>query len=400
MTAVFPPVASGPQAGHWTRSPWIWILGCFLVSRLLLQAIGIMARWGWETFMLDHYYWFSATASWLDVWSAWDSGWYFNIIQNGYDTSVVPFQADGRPNQQNFAFFPLYPLLVWALTKVTGSVLAAGVLVSNVCFLASLRLMLAVGTPRWGEGAARAAVVILCFMPHTFIFSAVYTESLFLMLLLGCVLAADRRQWFLAGVLGALLAATRLVGITVGLGLLWIFWEQRRAAGITDWRIRPSDLRVLWLGIIPLGIVAFAVYLHFHAGDAFAFMKAQQGWYRVWHFPLWAIGKSLYLGTAENVYLAIATTLLLALGACVVLLRRWDEALLALPLMLVPLLSGPGDVPLASMPRYFLVVFPLVGAMAYIAQRAPTVAGVCFLLMALWNGFLMTAWATGLHIVI
>ncbi|AGW14644.1 mannosyltransferase family protein [Megalodesulfovibrio gigas] len=400
MTAVFPSAASESQAGHWMRSPWIWVLGCFLVSRLILQAVGIMARWGWEAFMLDHFHWFSSVASWLDVWSAWDSGWYFNIIQHGYDTSVTHVNPDGTPRQLNFAFFPLYPLLVWLLSKATGNPLLAGVLLSNACFLASLRLLYAVGKPRWGDDAARAAVAILCFMPHSFIFSAVYTESLFLMLLLGCVLAADRQQWFLAGVLGAFLAATRLVGITVGLGLLWIFLEQRRAAGILDWRPRRADLRVLWLGLIPLGIVAFAVYLHFHAGDAFAFMKAQRGWYRVWHFPLVAIGKSLYFATPENVYLAIATCLHLALAACVVLLRRWDEVLLALPLMLVPLLSGPGDVPLASMPRYFLVVFPLVGVMAYVYRRAPTVAGLCFLLMALWNGFLMTAWATGLHIVI
>lgn len=398
MTAARAVAQEGRPSGYKT---WLWIAGVFLLSRVLLLAIGQMARWGWELHMLANYQWFTNNPVWLQLWAAWDSGWYLRIVEQGYDKSLLQFHADGTLRQLNHAFFPLYPLLTWLLNKLLHNPVAAGVLLSNLCFLGALRLVHQFAEQRWGERSGNLAVTILCFMPHTFIFSAVYTESLFLLLLLGCVLAAHREQWWLAGLLGALLAATRLVGVTVGLGLLWIFWEQRKAAGITGWRIRRYDLRLLWLGLVPMGIVAFAVHLHFHCGDALAFMKAQQGWYRVWHFPLYAIGKSLYLGSLfENVYLAVATSLHLLLAACLVLLRRWEDCLIALPLMLVPLLSGPGDIPLSSMPRYFMIVYPLLGVMIYIARRAPTFARLNFITMVLWNGFLMTAWTTGLHIVI
>lgn len=385
----------------WTPSPWVWILGCFLLSRLLLHLVGLYARWGWEGFMEDHYQWYLHPSAWLDMWAVWDSGWYMHIVEHGYARELIWQQPDGTPMQLNLAFFPLYPLLMWLMKQATGHVVVAGYLISNGCLLAACRLLYLLGRERWGEAEARLAVAILCFMPHSFVFSSVYTESLFLMLLLATVLAAHRGCWFWAGVLGALLASTRLVGVTVGLGLLWLFWEQRAAAGRRGWTLHREDARVLWLGLIPLGIVAFAVYLHFHNGDAMSFMKAQQGWYRSWHVPFEALWRGLvFHEDQENIYTSLATVALAGLGLCLLAMRRWMEALIALPLMLVPMLSGPGDLPFASMPRYFIVVFPLAGVMARIGTQAPQFGRLCFLAMCTWNGFLMTAWATGLHITI
>ena len=49
----------------------------------------------------------------------WDCGWYLGIVQHGYD--AAPHLVDGWW-QANWAFFPLYPLLVRGLDALTGAV--------------------------------------------------------------------------------------------------------------------------------------------------------------------------------------------------------------------------------------------------------------------------------------
>src|SRR5438270_156103 len=57
-------------------------------------------------------------------------------------------------------------------------------------------------------------------------FSAVYTESPFLLLVSGELLAASLRQWWLAGILGALAALTRSYGAFLILPYAVLYWQQ------------------------------------------------------------------------------------------------------------------------------------------------------------------------------
>ena len=54
--------------------------------------------------------------------------------------------------------------------------------------------------------------MLIAFCPIAFFFSAVYSESLFLALSLGCILEARRGRWATAGLLGALGAASATAG--------------------------------------------------------------------------------------------------------------------------------------------------------------------------------------------
>ena len=46
----------------------------------------------------------------------WDCGWYVRLAETGYD----PFPVPTMINAGNWAFFPLFPLLIGALRFVTG----------------------------------------------------------------------------------------------------------------------------------------------------------------------------------------------------------------------------------------------------------------------------------------
>ena len=127
----------------------------------------------------------------------WDSVWYLAIADGGYPA------ADARRP----AFFPLYPWLVRAAGAITGSPLIAGALLSTACFAGALVVLHRLTALELGPEAARWTVWALALFPMSFFLSAVYTESLFLLLSVGAVYAARTGRWAWAGVLGGLAAA-------------------------------------------------------------------------------------------------------------------------------------------------------------------------------------------------
>ncbi|CAN5732329.1 hypothetical protein BH23CYA1_BH23CYA1_16680 [soil metagenome] len=134
--------------------------------------------------------------SWLDIWGVWDSYWYLDIAQNDYSTvSSIP----GNPGQTNFPFFPLYPLLMKLLSQLTGGeYFFAGIFISNVCLLVSGHLLYQLIEPDTDCKTARLSVKYLLLYPVSFILSGVFTESLYLCLLLLCFYLAQRRRRMLA----------------------------------------------------------------------------------------------------------------------------------------------------------------------------------------------------------
>src|SRR5438876_11854748 len=68
----------------------------------------------------------------LDGWVRWDSYWSARIAEHGYTNHDV----DGS-GQLDTGVLPLYPLAVRGVGKLVGNVYLAGVLISNVCFIAA-----------------------------------------------------------------------------------------------------------------------------------------------------------------------------------------------------------------------------------------------------------------------
>jgi hypothetical protein len=87
-----------------------YILLLFVSSRIVLSAIGLTARLFLDNGFGKQGQW--SKYPWLDLWGVWDSFWYMNIVQNGYSTSSV---LSAYPDQTNFPFFPLYPILMRGL---------------------------------------------------------------------------------------------------------------------------------------------------------------------------------------------------------------------------------------------------------------------------------------------
>ncbi|MEA2314392.1 MAG: hypothetical protein QOI03_1084 [Solirubrobacteraceae bacterium] len=310
----------------------------------------------------------------------WDGGFYLSIAAHNYHTDALS------------AFFPLYPLTIRAVGFVSGSLLVAGIAVSLASFAVALYLLHRLVTIELGREHAQTAVLVLAFFPTAMFFSVVYPEALLVALTIGAVYAARTGHWAIACILGALSSAAHNSGVLVAIpiALLYLYGprsdrEPPLAPPRSRWlpRYRPR-LDFLWLAIIPLGLVAFFTYMGIKRGDALLPLHVNDTvWHR--HFEvaggivevpriLWHSLHSIATAPPERLFPATngpyraaainivdITALGFALIATIGVLRRLPFAYGAYTIVsLVILTSAPkANEPLASFPRYLLVLFPL-----------------------------------------
>jgi Mannosyltransferase (PIG-V) len=355
-----------------------------VASRVLVVAAGVAGalavprRQDWESF--DPTRLTARLGSLGDVLAApsvrWDSIHYLAIAEQGYT----------RPGEA--VFFPLYPLLIRGLSFLVGSAPVAGVLISCACLAAALTLLHRLTELELGRRAADATVLLIAFAPLSFFFTAVYTESLFLALSLGCVYAARRERWRLAAVLGALAAITRVTGVVLVVPLAIMRLQ----------RTRQLERGLAWILLLP---AALAGYLAFTAAKGFGALApvTQQTGGTHQHLltgpvdalvlavsaafsGLRALGtvapyqpslSGPFSGGTESVLLL--TVLAVAVAALVAAFRRLPPAYGAYgaAALLVCISSPVAGQPLHSLDRYTLTIFPLwMTAGAWLARRRLT----------------------------
>jgi hypothetical protein len=310
----------------------------------------------------------------------WDGVWFLDIAHDGYAGSA-----------DRAAFFPLYPLLVRAGGWLCGSPLLAGLVISLAAFFAGLAALHRLATIEVGPDAARWTVVSLALFPGSLWFSAVYSESLFLMVSVGAVLCARRERWAAAALLGGLGAATRSAGLllVIPLGLLWLDAFRARRAPLAS---------AAWLALVPAGLAAYCGYLAANGEDWNAPFSAQDTWHRTlagpWHgvadgaTAAWDGLRQVLHGPPPPLYfdraggdamavgrhnIALFLCLLAAVPALVGALRRLPLAhgAYAACALLLPLSYPVGPQPLMSLPRFEAVLYPLFLWLGWWLARGP-----------------------------
>ncbi len=330
-----------------------------VASRLLICVLGWLAfRWVAH----GEYQTLGSAKPW-NLLFRWDALWYARIVQRGYE------YVEGA--QSSVAFFPLFPILVGAIRKLTGAWSPlAGFVISNLSLFGAvvfLRRLVAVDSAPPSRVPART-VWLLVLSPMTFFFSAGYTESLFLALSLGALLCARRGNWAGAGLAGALLTATRGNALLILVPLLWEAAVERRR-GRADGAARLGWAGSLWwLALVPTGLAAYSAYLHFQFGDALAFAHAQAAFYREL-VPPWT---AIRFASAEPLPAAVFSIGTAALGVALCLFGFWLQIRFSYLLYaVVMLLLSVCSTTLAPLPRLLSVVFPFYLVIA-VATRTST----------------------------
>ena len=161
----------------------------------------------------------------------WDGQWYQQIADAGYP-NPLPLDDLGQVDMNAWAFFPLYPMIVGALTKLTGGgFYVVGGITAMVIGAVAVYLLFRLVDRAVGRWEAVVAVVGVCTFISAPILQATYTESLALLLVIvNLMLIRARRYWWTAVAL-VLLALTRNVVIAMVPVLLahaFVRWRTER----------------------------------------------------------------------------------------------------------------------------------------------------------------------------
>lgn len=357
----------------WKEAAWAFGLSRLVILLISTLAIVFLPQHGQITTINC----FTNPNTCLLAWYHLDAVAYVNIAQHGY-THI-----------SDTAFFPFWPLLehfggLLLGGFFPGSYYFAGLLLSNICFYFALVLLYRLLAEDFEASTARRALFYLAFSPYALFFFAGYTESLFLLLTLALFLALRRGNpldWWLAGLFGLLASATRSTGIILVIPFLVLyiqhFWLPGERASHSWWQ-RINAL--LPIALIPLGIVAYMVFLYYTKGNPllFASQEANFGWHR--HLsPPWAgifsdIGTLFSIQGASTVYVQNILDLVFTLIPLAVLVIGWRRlplhyTLFALGVALFALAFPQGTEPLASLPRYMLILFPVTFLLALWGKR-------------------------------
>lgn len=193
------------------------------------------------------------------TWSNFDGVHYLNIAVDGYKTEA--------------RFFPLFPLLIFLFglgnISFTLTFLIAVLLPSIFLFIALIVFykLLKLDYP---EKTSIAAICYLLIFPTAFFFASIYTESLFLLLLLTSFYFARKGNWILAFLSGMLLISTRFVGIFIIPALIYEYVLQNKI-------LKTKNLLQLaaLVFITPVGLVAYSIYNLQKWGNSLYFLSAQ-----------------------------------------------------------------------------------------------------------------------------
>lgn len=341
------------------------VLGAFAVSRIAIVVLLIIGSqitfvakdyktvWRTEVSLVGGRVW----PEMLRMMMIGDAWFYRQIAATGYELPT----GDAKP-KNTWAFFPCYPLLLKMLGGTSDRwYWILSVVVSNGALLGALFAVAAAGRAMGAsDDDVERAVWYISLFPTSYFFSLPMTESLFLLLSAGAFLAAIRQRWPVAGILGGLAAATRVIGICLLPALLLLPLQRRQ-------RISTQQL---WLFAIPLGVLAFVAYLYIHTGDPLAFVHAQTLWGRsAPRFAMAFPGSGLAVSKPWNFVAlnAVAAVLMIAAGVWFLIRRQWSYAAYTLMSALVPVSSGS----LQSMARYALVDFPLFYFLAAVGRTPP-----------------------------
>jgi len=407
------PSAHGLRPGRTTAflhpASWPWwaqALGVYALTRVWSTVALLIARAG-----QPDSYWGPGPPSYADfVGLFWDASWYRDIATGGYP-ATLPVDANGVVQQNAWAFYPLFPLLIRALMAVTGlpwQVLAptAALLLGAGAAVVIDRLVFTQVRARGVERArylSLGTVLLVGLFPSAPVLQVAYTESLSLLLVALVLWLVVRRSYGLAALAVLALGFTRAVAlpmaVVIGVHLLARTSAHRRGAEEFP---RGDVIRVIGLGAIAV-VAGFAwpVICGVVTGVPDAYLRTQGAWrgsFSGASFVPWLEMARYLLGSSGVVVLVLLVSGTFALGlsrparAAGPEVQAWG---LAYPAWLLAVAF-----PQTSTFRFLLLAFPLGMATVGILRSRWALAAVAVAfaigqvvwVIWLWQLTTATAW--------
>ncbi len=380
--------------------PYLWTRIFLIITGLIATFYLLPLASTYKIFAPHMDYIYSPAVLWR-MWQRFDSGYYMDIARHGY------WSASTLHNSSNWVFYPFYPLLIACLNfflgnSETGAGISALIITNGAAFVA-VGYFYALIRQEFSRETATRAVLYLALFPMAFYLSAIYTESLFLMLAVMTIYYARRHAWWRACICGAFASLTRSQGLLLIVPLAWEYLQMlslvyapqqagyrlpvhslqdrllNRFIAFRLWCIGVGMAAREWknwlkafpLLLLPVAYLLFMLYAKMQTGDFFATMHTNAwSWGRQfsapWRLLIFSLRHPL-LGDPMNWNFWLLNMVMVV---AFFIFTYWSfrrlpmiYALYTLFMVLLPLCTSA----LNSVDRFYLIVFP------------------AFILLALWT---------------
>jgi len=366
---------------------WGWRILLFLVAFLAtVLVVNFGNRFPYSERVLS----VTGLPNWVWGFGNFDGVHYLRIAQNGYTAEYTQ------------AFFPLYPLLIRFLNFLPKggldlnvytdpSYFYTGMLLSVAFFILALYFLFKLWSQEYSQKVANVAILLLLSFPTAFYFGAIYSEALFLLLIVLVFWFTRKDKFLLAGLFAALASATKIQGTLLFVFLAIELWSKYYQGGKKLGREFWLDL--LGVVISPLGLVTYMIFLQQSVGDPFYFLTSQHAFGAersslplvllpqvIYRYIKILLSVKLVSLAFFNAFLELSFTLVPTVLLIAVFKRmRFSYWLFSLSALLLPTLTGT----LSSMPRYALMTFLLLPFVAKIKNRLFWPASFIFVILSI-----------------
>ena len=219
--------------------------------------------------------WRVSSSEFANLLARWDTFFYYTIATDGYHWDPAVFL------HYNVVFFPMYAMLMrGGGVLLGGHPLLAGLIVSLTAFAGALAVLCHLARLELGDDHAWRVVLLISTFPYALYYSAVYTESLFLLLSVGAFYAMRRGRLGWVAVCGLAAGLTRPNGFWLALPLACLaLWPPDRASSRAG-APPPVPFRLSLLAACApaAGVTIFCAYLFWRFGDPIAWVHGQAAW--------------------------------------------------------------------------------------------------------------------------
>jgi hypothetical protein len=340
----------------------------------------------------------------LDLPARYDAGWYLGIAVNGYqwDPAVT--------GQQNIAFMPALPMLMrFGGRLIGGHPLWAGQLIVLAACLWAFVYVYRLARSALGDADRAAwAVALLAAYPFAVFYSAVYTESIFLLCSAGAFYHVGRREYGRTAAFALLCGFSRpngfLLAVSIAMVALW-------PASVAAWRNARSGVgariaravgesvpAIAAASAAVLGVLAFSAFIYSMTGRPFAWLEAHAAWGRTFgtwvsHGPFQELEHGGLYSYARSQPID-AVNFVAALGALAAIwpvTRRFGVAYgVFIAINLIPPLTAGGLLSIGRVTAAMFPVFFWLTAVIPARHRAAWLAA--FALLQGWGAALFFTW--------
>jgi hypothetical protein len=292
--------------------------------------------------------------SWLAIWQRYDANWYMSIAEHGY--GKVP---------GDFHFPPLFPVLIRTVSLLTGNSFIAGLLISHLAALLTIKLLYDLFHEWMPAALAKRAIVYFLVFPTSFFLFSVYSESIFLVFVLVSMQMMKRKSWVWAGIWIFCAILTRLQAVALFPALLYLIYKDK------PFLKKPAH----WVSLIFPALAGFVfLLLRRQGGESNVVPTVELVWGTHLATPWESYGYALHTIASGQAFFRDFLNLFIATLFIFMLVIGWRKLPIeyslytagSILIMLSRIVEGQ---PLSGMTRFALSLFPMFILLGLIGEK-------------------------------